>query len=255
MIDPGRQTSPHPRVPARARKAPGHLGAPAHAGAVGGAPGTDKALRARDTAGEVLRPMENMEVRRWEACRPACVAHAYPSHSGKPVPGGTLPVSSPGISPRSQTDCMSGRGALHEGPDQHVGRDEGDRDGGAPQRLERVAIREHTRLRRGWVRAGSARAAGRWRSSCAVGPERDEERTEQDRIQADQPRDGRRTRPRPDRTLVVALQDRDLPAGLALEDVRPPHREAAVRVQLLERVEPVVRPSSRLQTPSVRTCS
>src|SRR5512138_790564 len=56
-------------------------------------------------------PWRNMDVRRWEACLPASVTQAYPSPSGNAVPGGTVPVSSPGMSPRSQTDCMSGCGS------------------------------------------------------------------------------------------------------------------------------------------------
>ena len=51
----------------------------------------------------IQEPCRNIDVKTWEICRPGSVRQTRPSPMGNRVPGGTMPVSSPGISPRSQT--------------------------------------------------------------------------------------------------------------------------------------------------------
>ncbi len=50
-------------------------------------------------------PWRNIDVNTFDTWRPGSVRHTRPSPTGIAVPGGTRPVSSPGISPRSQTDA------------------------------------------------------------------------------------------------------------------------------------------------------
>src|SRR5919106_4100389 len=52
-------------------------------------------------------PCRNIEVSRWETWRPGSVTHTSPAPIGKRVPGGTAPVNSPAMRPRSQTDLAS----------------------------------------------------------------------------------------------------------------------------------------------------
>ena len=52
-------------------------------------------------------PCRNMEVITWEIWRPGSVTHTRFSPIGKPAPGGTARVSSPGINPRLQTDAAT----------------------------------------------------------------------------------------------------------------------------------------------------
>jgi hypothetical protein len=44
----------------------------------------------------------------FNGCAPGSIAHVNPSPIGKLVPGGSRPVSSPGISPRLQTERARG---------------------------------------------------------------------------------------------------------------------------------------------------
>ncbi len=53
-------------------------------------------------------PCRNIEVSTLPAWRPGSVTHTRLSPIGKPEPGGSNPVSSPGMRPRLHTDLASG---------------------------------------------------------------------------------------------------------------------------------------------------
>ena len=53
----------------------------------------------------IHEPCRNMDVTTWESWRPGSVAHTTPPPIGKPVPGAARSVSSPGMSPRLQTEA------------------------------------------------------------------------------------------------------------------------------------------------------
>jgi hypothetical protein len=59
----------------------------------------------------IHEPCRNIEVMRLEYWAPGSVRQSTSSPIGKRVPGGTDSVSSPGISPRLQTDAARGASA------------------------------------------------------------------------------------------------------------------------------------------------